>query len=375
MESITLNWITTGILFGILQLIFLCSFLLLKNKIRNQGYLVLLCVVLLFTQLEVFFNRSGLTAQFPHVVNTTTPLIFLLGPIVYLYIRKWTRNSAGKWEQLGHMIPFILYFGYSFFFFLQPAAYKYNAFVGSFHPELAFKPVVRVFDADPMDIQGLVVVELLSLHILLYCIFCFYAIRPYLGKVKMRWPLFQTTVLFIGGVMLFISQGGVINGVRFLQTFLPEFSADLYGTLATYAISFYFLYYGVEEEMQLPKYYKSSLSKEIKNNRLNVVLNALETQRLYSHPEFSLKWLAQRCNMSSHHLSQILNEEMGCTFFELTNNYRIEEAKKRLSESENQYKIEQLAYELGYRSKTTFFTAFKKATNLTPQKFREIQSN
>ena len=79
--------------------------------------------------------------------------------------------------------------------------------------------------------------------------------------------------------------------------------------------------------------------------------------------------------MSSHHLSQILNEELGCTFFELTNSYRIEEAKKRLSESENQYKIEQLAYELGYRSKATFFTAFKKATNLTPQKFREIQSN
>jgi len=38
-------------------------------------------------------------------------------------------------------------------------------------------------------------------------------------------------------------------------------------------------------------------------------------------------------------------------------------------------KMEHLTYELGYKSKSTFFAAFKIITNLTPQKYRDLKGN
>lgn len=108
---------------------------------------------------------------------------------------------------------------------------------------------------------------------------------------------------------------------------------------------------------------------------MNDILAIMENQRLFVQPGFSLQLLADSCQISAHHLSQVINEEMGCTFFELTNEYRIREAKRILAKEEDTVKMEQLAYELGYKSKSTFFIAFKKATKLTPHKYRQMNAN
>ena len=55
---------------------------------------------------------------------------------------------------------------------------------------------------------------------------------------------------------------------------------------------------------------------------------------------------------------------------DLTNHYRILEAKRILDDTTNDIKIEQLSGELGYKSKSTFFRVFKKATNMTPAQYR-----
>jgi AraC-like DNA-binding protein len=182
-------------------------------------------------------------------------------------------------------------------------------------------------------------------------------------------------LLSIGGITLFLSQGGVINGARFLPSFLPTFSADLFPTVATYAVSFYLILNGIPRDVKVAKYYKSGMAREVRTSKLASIIQTIEQQRLYAQPGFSLEQLSQTCSLSKHQLSQVINEEMGCTFFELINTYRIRDAKKMLVGSESHLKMEQLAYDLGYRSKSTFFTAFKKATNQTPQKFRQMQSN
>ena len=97
-------------------------------------------------------------------------------------------------------------------------------------------------------------------------------------------------------------------------------------------------------------------------------INLIEGEKLYLNPAFSLELISQRSNVSKHHISQIINEELGCTFFELTNNFRIEEAK-RVLENVDYIKLEQLALELGYRSKSSFYSAFKKATQHTPSNY------
>ena len=52
--------------------------------------------------------------------------------------------------------------------------------------------------------------------------------------------------------------------------------------------------------------------------------------------------------------------------------HRIEEAKKRLKDpKENQYVVLKIAYDVGFNSKSTFNTAFKKFTGMSPSEFRE----
>ncbi|WP_158259051.1 helix-turn-helix domain-containing protein [Flagellimonas meridianipacifica] len=97
----------------------------------------------------------------------------------------------------------------------------------------------------------------------------------------------------------------------------------------------------------------------------------IETEKLYLNEDFSLKMLSEKSGLSTHNISQILNEELQVGFITLTNSYRIEEAKRRLLGDEFNLKMEQLAYDLGYKSKSTFFSAFKKETNSTPSNYRK----
>jgi AraC-like DNA-binding protein len=53
----------------------------------------------------------------------------------------------------------------------------------------------------------------------------------------------------------------------------------------------------------------------------------------------------------------------------MTAEYRVEEAKKLLKEKQN-IKVEEIAEQVGYNSKSSFNTAFKKITGLTPSEFR-----
>lgn len=371
-QPISLNLVAAGILFGILQIAFLLYFFLRKKASSAHHILAAFLIALLWAQIESFLNHSGLMARVPHLLNTATPLVFLFGPILLFHTYKLLGIASSLRHKIIHLVPFILYFGYSFFFFLQPEAYKYNVFVRSFQPDLELLPVAASFDMDPLNIQGLVVVELLSLHLILYSVYSLYLTWANKNHQAAGWLRFTNATLLLGGMTLLLSQGGVINGYRFFNGLLPNFSADLFPTLATYAISFYVLKNGLVSKMRSPKYYKSSIAKELKHSQVSKIKKSIEDEKVFLRSDFSLQLLAETCNLSTHHVSQILNEEMGCTFFELTNKYRIEEAKTLLSQPEDHVKMEQLAYELGYKSKSTFFNAFKRETNTTPSKYRQL---
>lgn len=138
-----------------------------------------------------------------------------------------------------------------------------------------------------------------------------------------------------------------------------------------YLITLYLL--GKTDLFKFPskKYSKSSLSSFYKREKLNQITTLIETEKLYLNEDFSLKMLSEKSGLSTHNISQILNEELQVGFITLTNSYRIEEAKRRLLGDEFNLKMEQLAYDLGYKSKSTFFSAFKKETNSTPSNYRK----
>jgi YesN/AraC family two-component response regulator len=79
--------------------------------------------------------------------------------------------------------------------------------------------------------------------------------------------------------------------------------------------------------------------------------------------------LAAGLRVSVHQLSQVINEGLGKSFFEMLAEYRIIAAKDILAVQKH-IKIEEIAEMVGYSSKSSFNTAFKKITGLTPSEYR-----
>jgi YesN/AraC family two-component response regulator len=90
----------------------------------------------------------------------------------------------------------------------------------------------------------------------------------------------------------------------------------------------------------------------------------------------SLSELAKRIGVSPHHVSQVMNEKLNKNFFELLAYYRVEEAKKILSnDKKNKLTVEEISEMVGYNSKTAFNNAFKKLSGKTPSEFRKNVNN
>jgi AraC-like DNA-binding protein len=102
------------------------------------------------------------------------------------------------------------------------------------------------------------------------------------------------------------------------------------------------------------------------------LIQTMENQRPYLDPDLKLKKLASLLGIKTHHLSQVLNGQLNCNFYDFVNGYRIELAKKHLQDiSFKHYTIEAIAYDSGFNSKSTFNTLFKKQVGQTPGQWRK----
>ena len=69
------------------------------------------------------------------------------------------------------------------------------------------------------------------------------------------------------------------------------------------------------------------------------------------------------------YLSHVINASFNQNFRDFINSYRIEESKSRLVQDD--MNILNIAYEVGFNSKSAFNTAFKKFTGMTPKEYRK----
>ena len=91
----------------------------------------------------------------------------------------------------------------------------------------------------------------------------------------------------------------------------------------------------------------------------------MEEERLYCDEDLSLPRLSEVLEVTSHQLSQFLNEHHNINFNNYINNYRINDAKKMLI-GEPKRSTLSIAYAVGFNSYSVFYTAFKKETLLSP---------
>ena len=88
---------------------------------------------------------------------------------------------------------------------------------------------------------------------------------------------------------------------------------------------------------------------------------------VFINPDLSLKSLADKLQTNTSYLSAAVNSHFNCNLPTLINQYRVDKARKMLvAEEYKHYSVEGIATEVGFKSRTVFYHAFKSITGLSP---------
>jgi AraC-like DNA-binding protein len=119
------------------------------------------------------------------------------------------------------------------------------------------------------------------------------------------------------------------------------------------------------------KYAGSRLTKAELIKYKSELWSHMSTHEKYLNSELTIDDLATELALTPKIVSQIINEGYSCNFFDFVNKFRVEEAKLLLSNrTDDKMTIQEVMYDAGFNSKSSFNTAFKKFTNLTPTQFK-----
>lgn len=118
------------------------------------------------------------------------------------------------------------------------------------------------------------------------------------------------------------------------------------------------------------KYDKSSLTREDAEELIRCINTLMMNEKPYLDSDINLIKLAELSSCNTNKISEVLNGLVGQSFNDYINNYRVEEFKRivLLPEYKN-FSILALGFEVGFNSKATFNTAFKKFTATTPSAY------
>ncbi|MCP5103303.1 MAG: helix-turn-helix domain-containing protein, partial [bacterium] len=98
----------------------------------------------------------------------------------------------------------------------------------------------------------------------------------------------------------------------------------------------------------------------------------MEEKKPYLDPELNAEKLAGSLGISKKYLSQVINQQFNMNFKNFVNQYRVEEAKKKLLDPREQdFVLLKIALDAGFNSKSVFNEAFKKFTGMSPSEYRK----
>ena len=106
------------------------------------------------------------------------------------------------------------------------------------------------------------------------------------------------------------------------------------------------------------------------------LLHLFDTEKIYRHPQLKVDDVAQKLGTNSQRLSILLNKKYKVSFNDFVNCYRINEAKEVLKIQDEggeyvYYTIQAIAEMVGFRSSSSFYSAFRQTVGVTPTEYKE----
>jgi len=404
MAPLTLSWLQVINLLGAIQGLVLAGALVSKRSNRTANQLLAATMVAFSIYLATdVYHATGFVEVFPHFFGAAHPMPFLFGPLVYLYaVTAADRTRRLTPRDALHFIPF-----------LAVVLDGLPVYLMSGPDKLAFYHRLEAGDVPP-SIAVTLWLKLLSGAI--YATITLLFLRRHHEQVKasyssvervnlrwLQWLCWGAAVIWaiavlsnvlestgiekvgFGDDVIALAMAVLVYGIGYMGLRQPEIFR--YDT-AEYRVP---IELRVSRELQVPspplvtdeshvseaagtspRYERSGLSDREAQRLKDQLTAIMENERPWRDSDLTLADLADRLGTTPHKLSEVLNSQLGLTFYDFVNGYRVREVQRRIAAGDTR-KVTMLALALdaGFASKSTFNVVFKKHTQQTPSDYRQ----
>ena len=391
MASLTLDWIQLAAVVGALQGLLLAGVLVAQrsNRTANRLLAALMAAFTVYLGSSVYY-ATGLFQAFPHFFGVSYLTPWMFGPLVYLYaVAASDRSRHFRPRDWMHFVPVLVLVLMSIPTYLASGAEK----IALFDTWVTSGPPMQFAVIDPTKYVsgiGYSVATVLYLRRHRRRVEDSYSNTR---RVNLAWLLRLTAAAF--GIWILATTLRVTDiGQR-----LRDDHISLAIAILIYAIGYMglrqpevFRYETAEypiprrpdaaapqalppepvpESTPAERYERSGLS-DIEAAQLKAaLLDIMEREQPWKNSELTLADLAEQLKTTPHKLSEVLNAQVGETFYDFVNGYRVREVQRRIKAGEARaLKMLALALDAGFSSKSTFNQVFKKHTSQTPSDFR-----
>lgn len=367
-----------------------------KGNWRANRYLGLFTLAIVITMVDFAIDNAVSNNGALNLRTLFWPRDYLYGPAIYFYIREMT--LPGRYplflRQWLHFLPAFLHMAY---FWSLP-----------FLNTQLLAAVLVDDDSAPLQVQALAsrisIIEIVTsiCHVTVYLWLSVRCLLIHRERIKLtfsykeRVSLIWLRNLLYGVIAVYLIWivdeivGGLLDDSGVVYIVLGASLVVLVYTMSylglrqpviftSETVSMFFEKNSNPTNVSLTtktKYKTSALSDDLSQQLIIELKELMETEKPYLDSQLSLPQLAEKLGVSAHYLSQIINEQLEQNFFEFVNSFRVSEAKVILSDSARKKEnILTVALEVGFNSKSSFYTAFKKRTGLTPGEFRKQASH
>ncbi|WP_158240612.1 helix-turn-helix domain-containing protein [Telmatospirillum siberiense] len=367
-----------GDLAGGAQCLFLLLFLLSRPAGRSPANMMIaaatlvleLCLIDDFLGAERFYPSSA--PGFEYIGNVFPCLI---GPLVYLHVE--AQVAPGEWRLTRRHWRHGICFAVLASFLLLALAFPFPHELSSANMTSAALPRLLFAVASTL---GAYLITAAQGGLYLY-----WAVRLTRqgraeDRIRLSWVRLLLRVLS-GLWLLYVLDDGIQLIVGRLPLMNAAFAIGY--VLILYGMAWISLHHGwffqrTPEMMvtdivaPLRKYRKSAQTAEDAERIIVKIEAVFARNRLFRDSSLSLASLAQSIGARPNAVSQAINQYLGLSYFDFVNRYRVEEAKKLLSAADKDTDgLLDIAFSVGFNSKSTFNAAFKKHSGLTPSDFRK----
>ncbi|MFD1161454.1 helix-turn-helix domain-containing protein [Hwangdonia seohaensis] len=369
----TLNIYNTLILAGIIQGFIFSIVVFTSKKYRHRCIYYLIALILCFTlsNLQYFLSDAEIITRVDMHNFIFFPLGSLIPVLIYFYviIFLYPSKKIVTQEKLLY-IPFLFFLIFTF---------VYRVSIIS-HVENKVSYTVFGYFLSVQELGGLI----LTIAILTYLIFKLKKFKKSQNRLDfniihgdLNW-LTITLIIFVALTLLWMVLA--IDNI-----FFSNFSTSFYALWVSISATIYWLgYIGIYKfkVLEQRKTIRRSVNKtqqpihlkSEKNEYIQKLEDLFQKDKIYLNPNLTLDRVADTLNISTSHLSRIINTELGVGFTEYLNRFRVEEAKRLLNTPDFfNYTIIAIGLEAGFNSKSAFFNVFKKITGKTPHEYRKGQ--